>query len=156
MQKILKKAKVVEKAEGIVWGKGKRAPYTTINLKMGRRFSAGDVDRVKPWTLTREQTIDLMERRQEAAVMRYVRELATLGEENEWHVDVPRKRAKSAREGASGMAAKPGAVDFGKMNSAQIASVMQGEQTMMEIKLQSKVESLRAEKLRRRYESVSF
>ncbi|QWW25308.1 hypothetical protein CA7LBN_004190 [Candidozyma auris] len=123
---------------------------------MGRRFSAGDVDRVKPWTLTREQTIDLMERRQEAAVMRYVRELATLGEENEWHVDVPRKRAKSAREGASGMAAKPGAVDFGKMNSAQIASVMQGEQTMMEIKLQSKVESLRAEKLRRRAAHASL
>lgn len=132
------------------------APYTIINLKMGRRFSAGDVDRVKPWMLTREQTIDLMERRQEAAVMRYVRELATLGEENDWHVDVPRKRAKSAREGALGMAAKPGAVVFGKMNSAQIASVMQGEQTMMEIKLQLKVESLRAEKLRRRYESVSF
>lgn len=132
------------------------APYAIINLKMGRRFSAGDVDRVKPWMLTREQTIDLMERRQEAAVMRYVRELATLGEENDWHVDVPRKRAKSSREGALGMAAKPGAVDFGKMNSAQIASVMQGEQTMMEIKLQLKVESLRAEKLRRRYESVSF
>ncbi|KAF3989267.1 hypothetical protein FT663_02814 [Candidozyma haemuli var. vulneris] len=133
-------------------------------MRPTRRFSAGDVDRVKPWTLTREQTIDLMERRQEAAVMKYVREISRLSEEGNWQIEVPRKRARRNSSLGGKVAAneepreaeKPTVVDFGKMNSAQIASVMQGEQAAMENRLEQKVATLRAEKRRRRYESVSF
>ncbi|PVH14794.1 uncharacterized protein CXQ87_005070 [Candidozyma duobushaemuli] len=122
-----------------------------------RRFSAGDVDRVKPWSLTREQTIDLMERRQEAAVMKYVREISRLSEEGNWQIETPRKRPRrESAEMAANKEAVPKTVDFGKMNSAQIAVVMQDEQAAMESRLKQTVVSLQAERHRRRYESVSF
>lgn len=57
---------------------------------------------------------------------------------------------------AANKEAIPKTVDFGKMNSAQIAVVMQDEQAAMESRLKQTVVLLQAEKRRRRYESVSF
>lgn len=122
-----------------------------------RRFSAGDADRVKPWTLTREQTIDLMERRQEAAVMKYVREISRLSDKGNWQIAMPRKRPRlESAEMAANEESQPRKVNFGEMNSAQIAVEMQGEQAAMESRLEKTMVLLRAEKCRRRYESVSF
>ncbi|EEQ38224.1 hypothetical protein EJF18_30933 [Clavispora lusitaniae] len=77
--------------------------------------------------LSREKTIDYMEKRQEATVLRYMRQIAEL-------------------EGATGpggaVSLRMGARDFSTLDNGEIASIMESEQEFLEQRLQRKVESL--------------
>ncbi|SGZ56408.1 CIC11C00000003285 [Sungouiella intermedia] len=82
-------------------------------------------------TLTREETIDIMERRQEAAVLRYIRQMSRLHEigplDDLWVVDVDEEHHE----------------DFSQLNNLQIASIMASEQKKMEYRLERQMAVLR-------------
>lgn len=82
--------------------------------------------------LTREETIDILERRQEAAVLRYMRQMPSLHEngtlEDFWLVDDPIEEHHE---------------DFSRLNNMEIASIMAGEQKKIEWRLQRQMAALR-------------
>lgn len=96
--------------------------------------------------------------------MRYVREISQLSDHQSWNLQAPRKRRRECERGMAAksrmgakneaLAAKLARLDFCKMTTAQIASVMQGEQAAMESRLESTVAFLRAEKRRRCFSTV--
>lgn len=108
-----------------------------------RRFSTSDIDRVRLRALTREQTIDLMEKRQEAAVLRYMREITKLGDSTgpwvEVELLVTSERTLARRRSMSDMEK----LSFRHLTNAQIAKVMAGEQNALEARLQKQVQRLR-------------
>lgn len=85
---------------------------------MKRRTSEADHEALR--RLSKEETIDMMERRQEAAVLRYVRQMPSLGE---WilsvNIDVPEFPN----------------MDFKAMANDEIATVMEEELEQMEQRL---------------------
>lgn len=84
-------------------------------------------------TLTREDTIDIMERRQEAAVLRYMRQMAKLNEhwprDEMWLVDgsLPFEHHEN----------------FSELTNSQIAKIMAAEQRVLEWRLQRQMAVLR-------------
>lgn len=78
--------------------------------------------------LTREQLIDYMEKRQDATVIRYMRQIEDL-------------------EGEVGLQVEPdapelGARDFRVLDTSQIVQIMETEQEIFERRLQRRVETL--------------
>lgn len=98
---------------------------------MKRRIS--DVERANLHELTRGQTIDLMERRQEAVVLRYIRQMGAV--DDEW---------EAAEHDA-------GEQDFRTLSNSEIAHVMASELDVLESRLRRHVEQIK----RRRRESES-
>lgn len=78
-----------------------------------------DTERASVRTLTRGQTIDLMERRQEAVVLRYMRQIGKV--DKRWAAAWMEK------------------VDFRQMSKRQIVRVMATEQAVLEGELQRQV-----------------
>lgn len=82
-------------------------------------------------SLTREETIDIMEKRQEAAVLRYMRQISQINEkwplEDVWLLE------------SSLLVTEPETVkreNFASLNNSQIARIMASEQRMLEWRLQ--------------------
>lgn len=84
--------------------------------------------------LTREETIDILERRQEATVLRYMRQMPSVHEngalEDHWLVDDPFEDHHE---------------DFSRLNNTEIASIMAGEQKKIEWRLQRQMAALRGQ-----------
>lgn len=85
---------------------------------MKRRTSETECEALRK--LSKEETIDMMERRQEAAVLRYVRQMPSLGE---WILSVNVEVPEFPN------------MDFKVMGNDEIASVMEEELEQMELRL---------------------
>lgn len=84
--------------------------------------------------LSREDTIDIMERRQEAAVLRYMRQIATLNDQNPldemWLVDSYYVENHN----------------FSELSNCQIARIMANEQRAIEWRLQRQMAVLQEQR----------
>lgn len=82
--------------------------------------------------LSREETIDILERRQEATVLRYIRQMSTLHENGQLDELWLQQDWQDEHH-----------MDFSHLNNMEIASIMANEQKKIEWRLQRQMAALR-------------
>lgn len=104
---------------------------TNTNLQINiETFPTNAAENSVPRSFTLEQTIDLLERRQEAAVLRHLRELKVASPiwANEWGWPLACTQTPSASHPYT-------TGGFHALSKAEIAEVMAGEQQMLESRI---------------------